>query len=164
MRLFKLLVIGIAFALTGCASGIKHKDMVASIPTMQPDAGRVYFYRSASMLGAAVQPSIKLDGATVGDSKPGGFFYVDRAAGDHEVMCTTEVDKKLTFTLENGEVKYVKTSVLPGLLIGRVIPELVSAEEAQKELPDLSFTGADGVQESDGKVAVKKSIARAAAK
>jgi hypothetical protein len=163
MRLFKLLVISIPLALTGCASGIKHKDMVASIPTMQADVGRVYFYRSASMLGAAVQPSIKLDGATVGDSKPGGFFYVDRAAGNHEVMCTTELDKKLSFTLENGEVKYVKTSVLPGLLIGRVIPELVGADEAQKELPELSFTGA-GAVESASKVGAGKTYGRAAAK
>jgi hypothetical protein len=105
VRLIKLLILGAAISLTGCASGIKHKDMVASIPTMQSDVGRIYFYRSASIVGAALQPSIKLDGAPVGDSKPGGFFYVDRAAGDHEVMCTTEVDKKLTFTLEKGEVR-----------------------------------------------------------
>jgi hypothetical protein len=115
--------------------------MVDSIPTLQPNAGRIYFYRSASMFGAAVQPSIQLDGAQVGESKPGGFFYVDAKAGDHEVMCATEMEKKLTFTLDKGEVKYVKTSIGLGLLVGRAVPELVSQEEAQKALPDLSFTG-----------------------
>ncbi|RZI41145.1 hypothetical protein EGT07_20580 [Herbaspirillum sp. HC18] len=93
------------------------------------------------MFGAAIQPSIKLDGVVVGDSKPGGFFYVDSKAGNHEVMCTTEVDKKLTFTLDKGEIKYVKTSVGLGIVAGRVIPELVSQDEAQKDLGDLSYTG-----------------------
>jgi hypothetical protein len=141
MHLIKALVLVLAIGLTGCASGVKHEDMVDAIPTLQSDAGRIYFYRSASMFGAAIQPSIQLDGTQVGESKPGGFFYVDAKAGNHEVMCATEVEKKLTFTLDKGEVKYVKTSIGLGLLIGRVVPELVGQEEAQKELPDLSFTG-----------------------
>lgn len=141
MKLIKLLIISLILAVTGCASGIKHKDMVAAIPAIKPDAGRVYFYRSASFAGSGVQPTIKLDGTKVGDSRPGGFFYVDGIAGDHEVMCSTEVDNKLTFTLGEGEVKYVKTTVNWGLLIGRVVPQLVSEEEALKELPDLSYTG-----------------------
>jgi hypothetical protein len=141
MRLVNSVVLSLAIGLTGCASGIKHKDMAASIPATKADSGRIYFFRSASMFGAAIQPTIKLNGTPVGDSKPGGFFYVDSKAGDHEVVCSTEVDKKLTFTLDRGEVKYVKTSVGFGVIAGRIIPELVNAEEAQKELPDLSFTG-----------------------
>ncbi len=141
MNFIKTGIIFLIIVLSGCASGVKHKDMAASIPTLQEDHGRIYFYRSASMIGAAVQPSIKLNGAEVGESKPGGFFFVDAKAGNQEVMCSTEVDKKLTFTLEKGEVKYVRTSVGMGLLVYRVAPELVSKEEAQKELPDLSFTG-----------------------
>jgi hypothetical protein len=57
-------------------------------------------------------------------------------------------------------VKYVKTSIGLGLLVGRVVPELVSAAEAQKELPDLSFTGTDASTGADvgaSTVAVKKS-------
>jgi hypothetical protein len=141
MHFIKVIIMIVALALTGCASGIKHKDMAASIPALQSDAGRIYFYRSASMFGAAIQPSIKLDGVQVGDSKPGGFFFVDSKAGNHEVMCSTEVDKKLTFTLDKGEVKYVKTTIGLGLIAGRVIPELVSQKEAQQELSDMSFTG-----------------------
>jgi hypothetical protein len=141
VQLIKPLIISLALTLTGCASGTKHKDMVAGIPAMQPDAGRVYFYRSSSLMGAALQPPIKLNGAVVGESKPGGFFFVDSRAGHQEVVCTTKVDKKLTFMLSKGEIKYVKTSIGFGVLVGRVVPELVSAEEAAKDLPELSFTG-----------------------
>ncbi|WP_229750972.1 DUF2846 domain-containing protein [Undibacterium terreum] len=134
-------VLSIAIALTGCASGVKHKDMESSIPALQADKGRIYFFRSSSMFGAAIQPSITLDGQKVGDSKPGGFFFVDSNIGNHEVATSTEVEKKLTFTLEKGEVKYVKTSPSFGIMVGRIIPELANAEEAKKELPDLSYTG-----------------------
>src|SRR3989442_2447364 len=141
MRFFKLTVLSLAIVLTGCATGIKQKDMASSIPTLQAEKGRIYFYRSASMLGAAIQPSIMLDGAKVGESKPGGFFFVDGDVGNHEVATSTEVEKKLTFTLDKGEVKYVKTSPSFGVLVGRIVPELVSPAAAEKELPDLSFTG-----------------------
>lgn len=141
MRFIKTGIIALAIVLTGCAAGVKHKDMAASIPALQQDQGRIYFYRSASMVGAAVQPAIKLNSQEVGESKPGGFFYVDAKPGNQEVMCSTEVDKKLTFTLDKGETKYVKTSVTFGVMVGRVIPELAAADEALKELPELGYTG-----------------------
>jgi len=142
VRILRTGLVALAIVLTGCAtSGAKHKDMVASIPAMNPDQGRIYFLRSSSMLGAAIQPAITLDGNKVGDSRPGGFFYVDSNPGNHEVMCSTEVDKKLTFTLDKGEVKYVKTSVGLGVLVWRVIPSLLTEEEATRKLPDLSYTG-----------------------
>jgi hypothetical protein len=82
-----------------------------------------------------------LDGVVVGDSKPDSFFYVDSAPGKHEVSTSTEAENKLTFVLEKGEVKYVKTSVSMGLCVGRVVPTLVNNAEAMAELPDLGYVG-----------------------
>lgn len=136
-----LVVIALA-ALTGCAAtGPSHKDVQASIPVLKADQGRVYFYRNASMLGAALTPDIKLDGKTVGESKQGGFFYVDAAAGSHEASTSTEVSNKLSFVLDKGEVKYVRTKVSMGVLAGHVIPELVGQDEAKKEIGETKYTG-----------------------
>lgn len=144
---FSVFAVVVAAALTGCAaSGPTHTQMSSSIPALNADAGRVFFYRNASMLGAGIQPDIKLDGAVVGESKPGGFFYVDTAAGSHEALTSTEATNKLSFVLDKGEVKYVRTSVSMGLLVGRVVPELVSANEAKKELGELSYTGKPGAK------------------
>ncbi len=71
-------------ALAACATGPKYTEMQSSIPTLGAEQGRVYFYRSGSAFGAAVQPSILLNGVVVGESKPGGFFFVDQAAGNKE--------------------------------------------------------------------------------
>jgi hypothetical protein len=102
----------------------------------------VYFLRSSSMLGAAVQPNIYLDGAVVGESKPGSFFYVDTKPGSHEARTSTETTNKVTFVLDKGETKYVRTKVQMGLMVGHVVPELISADEANKELGELRFSGA----------------------
>lgn len=143
MKFVSLAAIAAAVVLTGCAAtGPKFAQQEAATPKVAADKGRVYFYRVDSFVGGAVRPSIKLDGAEVGDSVPGGYFFVDAAAGSHEAATSTEATNKVTFVLDKGEIKYVRTKVQMGLMVGHVIPELVSADEAQKELPSLSFTGA----------------------
>jgi hypothetical protein len=142
MKILNMALIGAIVALTGCAaSGPKFAEMQASTPTLNADQGRVFFYRKGSMFGAAIQPALKLDGKEVGKSQPGGYFYVDAASGSHEASASTEATNKVSFVLAKGEVKYVRTSPQMGLLAGHIVPELVGADEATKELSDLSYTG-----------------------
>ena len=129
--------------LAGCAAtGTKFAAQEAATPKIAADKGRVYFYRANSMVGAAIQPEVQLDGKVVGKSQPGGYFYVDADAGNHEAQTSTEATNKLSFVVDKGEVKYVRTKISMGLMAGRVVPELVGADEARKELVDLSYTGA----------------------
>ena len=138
----KLMATGaVGLALAGCASGVKYQSMAESIPSLKSGQGRVYFMRSASMLGAAVQPEIRLNGEVVGTSKPGGFFFVDRPAGNYSAAASTETEKTLSFVLDAGETKYLRTSPSIGFLIGRIVIDLETPENALKELPSLSYTG-----------------------
>ena len=147
MKFSTIALVTAAIVLTGCAaSGPKMTEMASSIPVLKSDQGRVFFYRKASIVGAALQPSINFDGRVVGDSKPGGFFYVDAAVGSHEAMTTTEVSNKVSFVLAAGEVKYVRTSPSLGLMVGHVTPTLVGADEAKAELTTLSYTGGSTVK------------------
>lgn len=127
--------------LAGCASGVKHSEMAASIPTVKAGEGRIYFLRSASMFGAAIQPDIRLNNEVVGESKPGGFFFVDRPAGKYIASAATETEKTLSFVLDAGETKYVRSSPSLGLMVGRVVLELETPENAKEELSSLSYTG-----------------------
>jgi len=127
--------------LAACASGPKYTEVKSSIPTASAEQGRIYFYRSGIMFGAGIQPSVMLNGEKVGDSKPGGFFFIDRAPGNHEVMLSSEVEKKVSFTLEKGQTQYVKMTVGMGVIVYRVYPELVDAAQAQTDMQDLSYTG-----------------------
>jgi hypothetical protein len=144
IKSFRLLfaIAALAALLTGCAaSGAKYSEMASSIPTLKTDQGRIYFFRSSKMLGAAVQPEIRLNDKVVGKSQPGGFFYVDRPAGQYSAACSTETEKTLSFSLDAGETKYVRTAVSFDLLVGRANPSLETPELANKELPSLSYIG-----------------------
>lgn len=138
----RMLFAGFAVSLmAGCASGVKHSEMASSMPTLKQGEGRVYFMRSASMFGAAVQPDIRLNGEVVGESKPGGFFFVDRPAGKYVASSSTETEKTLSFALDAGETKYVRTYPSMGFAVGRVILELETPEKARAALADLAYTG-----------------------
>jgi len=124
--------------LSGCATGPKYTEVISTIPALAPSQGRIYFYRP-SALGTAVQPDINLNGQKVGTAKPHGFYFVDRAPGNYEVSAATETEKKLTFTLEPRQERFVRLKIQMGLLVGRIVPELVDKAEAEGELKDLSF-------------------------
>jgi hypothetical protein len=133
-------IVCVGLLLTACASGPKYADIKSSIPPLASDKGRVYFYRNTSVGGLALQPSIMLNGEKVGNSQPGGFFYVDRVPGSYEASCKTETEKKINFALQAGQERYVKTNVSMGFLVGHVTPELIDADEGSVAIQSLKFT------------------------
>jgi hypothetical protein len=129
----------LALLLSGCASGPKYKEAISTIPALAPSNGRIYFYRPSVMAGAAVQPAIKLNGQKVGTAKLQGFYIVDCGPGNYVVTAETETEKRLTFTVEAGQERYVRLKIQIGFVVGRIVPELVDKAEAEKELEGLNF-------------------------
>ena len=144
MRFFKVALVAIILVLgAGCAAtGPKYSDVAASIPAVPANKGRIFFFRSDTMLGAAVTSDIRLNGKVVGKSERASFFFVDENPGNMTVATSTEVEKQLTFKLVAGETKYVKTSVSFGVLVGRINSELANSTEAKAEITGLAYTGA----------------------
>ena len=141
IRAVALAAVAVALLLSGCAtSGPKFSEMGATMPAAKPDAGRIYFYRTA-LIGAAVQPEVRLNGEKVGKAVPNGFFYVDRPAGSYQVVTETEVEKKLTFTLEPGQVRYVRLDISMGFWVGHVYGELIDEDKAKSEIASTRYIG-----------------------
>jgi Protein of unknown function (DUF2846) len=137
--LISLVSVGLVAA---CATGPKMVEIQNRVPQLPADKGRIWFYREvAALFGAGVQPSVRLNGAKVGDATPNGFFFVDVAAGDHEVATSTEVERRVTFTLAAGQERFVKLTVGLGVLVHRVIPELVEPATGRAAIMGLSYTG-----------------------
>jgi hypothetical protein len=147
MKFSTIAVLIAAVVLTGCAaSGPKMTELASSMPKLKADQGRVFFYRKSGMMGAGIQPDVQLDGKVVGESKPGGFFYVDTIAGSHEAAASTEVSNKVSFVLASRETKYVRTDPTLGVLVYRIVPTLVGADEAKNDISTLSYTGGTKVK------------------
>jgi Protein of unknown function (DUF2846) len=132
------IVVLLAALLSGCASGPKYSMVASTLPSVPAQQGRIYFYRP-SALGAGIQPDIKLNGQKVGTAKPHGVYFVDRDPGNYEVTAATETEKRLTFVLEPGQQRYVRLKVQVGVLVYRIVPELVDKPEADGELAELSY-------------------------
>ena len=128
--------------LSACASGPKYSEVASTFPQLAAHQGRIWFYRSGTMFGAGIQPDVMLNGAKVGDSVPGGFFYVDRAPGNYEVLLATEVERKVTFTLEPRQERYIRMTVGLGVIVYRVFPELVDPAAGRAEIIEASYVGA----------------------
>lgn len=128
--------------LSACASGPKYSEVVKTFPQPAAGEGRIWFYRSGILFGSGIQPNVMLNGVKVGDSVPGGFFYIDRPAGNYEVLLSTEVERKVTFTLEPRQERYVRMTVGLGVIVYRVYPELVDPAEGRAEIMEASYIGA----------------------
>ncbi len=134
----------VALTLSACASGVKFTVMNPSTMPKDQDSGRIFFYRT-TVLGAALQPDINLNGTKVGNAVAQGFFYVDRPAGNYEVVTSTEVDRKVTFVLEKGQTRFVRFSVSMGFFVGHVYGELVDSADGLEEIKECKYTGASDV-------------------
>ncbi len=131
----------LALLIGGCAtSGPKFTEFAPNMSTMAPDTGRIYIYRPSSF-GAAVRPDVKLNGEVIGEAVSWGFFYVDRKPGNYEILTSTEVDRKLSLTLDKGQSRYVRLNISIGFFVGHVYPELVDNDVGEKEIQDCRFTG-----------------------
>lgn len=126
--------------LAGCASGPSYKDIASEISDLEPGQGRIYIYRTA-IVGAAVQPSVRLNDEVVGKAKPNGFFYVDRPPGDYVVATSTEAKRSLSLVLEEGNETYVRLDVKMGFMVGHVKPVLVEPSEGFEDIQKLNYTG-----------------------
>ena len=135
-------LLALAAVITGCATGPKFAETSSSMPAVTSGEGRIFFYRSNSMVGAAIQPDVRLNGVVVGPSKPGGFFYVDRPAGSYVASSSTETEKTLSFTLQPGETKYIKMTPGFGVVVGRMVLSVEPAQTARTELASMSYVGA----------------------
>jgi hypothetical protein len=134
-----LTLIVVPLFLACASSGAKYVELNPTIPT-KPDTGRIFIYRTI-LLGAAVQPAVKINGEVVGSAVPNGFFYVDRPPGNYEIMTSTEVDRKLSLTLDKSETRFVRLNISMGFFAGHVYPELVDSASGENEIQDCRYTG-----------------------
>ncbi len=134
------LLLCVFVSMTGCASGPKYAEAIKNIQPLASDQGRVFIYRK-SAVGAAVQPAVRLNGETVGNAVPHGFFYVDRPPGQHQIETSTEVKRTLSFGLEPGQTRYVRLNIGMGFFVGHVWPELVENAVGSQEVQKCSYTG-----------------------
>jgi hypothetical protein len=132
MKLLPALLAALTFV--GCATGPSFADYQTTVQPVAQDMGRIWFYRPSKMIGAAVQPMVRINDTPVAKAQPGSYFYADRAPGEYKISCSTEWTHKKMLQLGAREEKYVRLTMAPGLVVGHVIPSIVDAEKGLREI------------------------------
>jgi Protein of unknown function (DUF2846) len=136
-----LVVVLLAFGVFGCATtGPKFMELGSQLPSLDSDTGRIYIYRKTAF-GAAIQPKVVVNGENVGYAVPKGFIFLDKKPGNYEIMTSTEVERKLSLTLEGGQTRFVRLNISLGFFVGHVYPELVENEVGEADIQNLHYIG-----------------------
>lgn len=130
--------------LTACAaSGPKFASLKDSMPAVADTSGRLFFYREYSAFGSGMRPDIFACGAKVGESIPGGMFYVDLPAGNCEISIPSVMypgERNMTVTVGTPKVQYFRTWMGASSFGGRTNIEAATEDAALKAMQDLSLT------------------------
>jgi hypothetical protein len=97
--------LGLAFA--GCASLPPTANV--AIPPVSTGTARAWFYRGDDPYVGLGRPYVRMNGAVVGVSEPGGAFYRDVAPGDYYVTVDswgTDINQFPHVVLRTGETAY----------------------------------------------------------
>lgn len=125
------------------ASGPTFNEVSAAREPPAPGLGRIFIYRT-TVFGAAIQPSIVVNGETVGSAEPRGFFFLDRPPGDYTITMATEVERSLSLTLDAGQIRYVQLGVTEGFFVVHVYPRLINPAKGAVAVASLTYTGVPG--------------------
>src|SRR5579872_5528706 len=122
-----ILSVSAALLLTACSMfggsekddnvGMSYSEAMSLSKDLDPANGRIFVYRQRAALGNVVTADVDLNGEPIGDSEAGGFFYVDRAAGNYQLSARQtgaeggSDDHKASFSLGPGQSVYVKISI-----------------------------------------------------
>ncbi len=124
--------------LVSCAGGKTYAELKGTLPPIPKNQGRVFVYRPSS-LGFGIKPMVKIDNKEVGQSVGQGFFYSDQAPGSHEISLATEWKHKNTLQVQAGKPSFVHCKVVPGVLVGHIIPNQVDQAEAEPALNECKL-------------------------
>ena len=129
------------FVLAACASGPKFSEVSSTLSKPPAGDGRIYIYRTQTMEGAAVQPTIDIGGQKAGACAPNGVSIADVPAGSYDATAQTEAESKVHFSIDAGEEKYIHCYITIGFFVGHPNLDLIDAAQGRTDVQDLSFTG-----------------------
>lgn len=102
-----------------------------------PAEATVCFYRTSSLLGAAIHPSLFIDDANVGSLGRGQKFTYTVSPGKHRIHSTAK-DSGIDLDAKAGKTYYVRLNLKMGFLKGKGTVTLVNSQQGESELAKAS--------------------------
>ena len=139
--------------LANCAGarGPLYPEMASTIQPLAADRARIYFYRDYEPYESLSQASLYLNGAPVGVSVSGGFFYRDVVPATYAIAVWTQKDfpnASKTVRLRAGDTIYAKVGSFRGWEDGggdsnfardTFVVMIIDPAQAQRELATMRY-------------------------
>ncbi|HEV2314617.1 MAG TPA: DUF2846 domain-containing protein [Candidatus Acidoferrales bacterium] len=109
----------------------------AAVPASAPVEATVCFYRTSSLIGAAIHPSLFIDDANVGSLGRGQKFTYTVSPGKHRIHSTAK-GSGIDLDAKAGETYYVRLNLKMGFLKGSGTVTLVNSHQGEYELAKAS--------------------------
>jgi hypothetical protein len=139
MKALKIVAIGtlglaIAAAAPASAAGKKDKPPRKEkapivLPVPPAGKGQIVFFRSGTIMGAAMGCSVNESGQKVSSLGVGRYFVMVTEPGRHEFTVKSEAKDVLALEVEPDETQFASCSIKMGLMAGR--PDIKPATEAE---------------------------------
>lgn len=109
----------------------------AAVPAPAPAEATVCFYRTSSIVGAAIHPSLFIDDANVGSLGRNQKFTYTVSPGKHRIHSTAK-DSGIDLDAKAGETYYVRLNLKMAFLRGSGTVTLVNSQQGESELAKAS--------------------------
>lgn len=112
------------------------------IPPPPAGKGQIVFYRTGTIMGAAMGCAVNEKGQKISSLGSGKYFILVTDPGRHEYMVKSEAKDVLALEVEEGETQYAMCKIKMGIMAGR--PDLRPSTEA-----DFIKAGTDRLVDAD---------------
>jgi hypothetical protein len=112
------------------------------IPPPPPGKGQIVFYRTGTIVGAAMGCSVNENGQKISSLGSGRYFILVTDPGRHEYMVKSEAKDVLALEVEADETQFAMCRIKMGIMAGR--PDLQPSTEA-----DFRKSGTDRLVDAD---------------
>ena len=136
LKIFAMAILGLAIAATAPASAASNKDKPPRkekapivLPVPPAGKGQIVFFRSGTIMGAAMGCSVNENGQKVSSLGVGRYFVMVTDPGRHEFSVKSEAKDVLALEVEPDETQFASCSIKMGLMAGR--PDIKPATEAE---------------------------------
>lgn len=134
-----------AIALPTIAMSEPGRGAPVAIPAPTEGKGQVIFWRSGTMMGAAMGCGVNIGKERISALGAGRYFVLNTAPGAYEFNAKSEAKDTLNLEVDTGEVYVVKCSIRMGLVGGRPNLAPSTLEEFNAKKKDLKYVDSDDI-------------------
>lgn len=107
----------VAAAAVPASAGTDKAEVV--IPAPPPGKGQIVFYRTGTIMGAAMGCAVNENGQKISSLGAGRYFILVTEPGRHEYMVKSEAKDFLALEVEPDETQYAMCKIKMGIMAGR---------------------------------------------